>query len=251
MWFDPNLGLWKDFCAFKAATNYEYTALFVSPNEVLVTGKDVAQDTSTLLLDDQGNCTKLSRFLAPRCYHGLAADWRLKVVFAFGGSNGSNSQAGERMNSIEKLQLASGAWQSLEPMQSARSHFNPCSRYPEVYLAGGGSTAMEVFHLDTELCQPLPCVLPTDFIEVSSLSVIQGGLLVVLCRKHICKVKLSSMQLIQSLPHKPVLVLPRCQPLLRNQVLYTVDWYLVCKGINIETGEVISEVNCPDSKDLA
>lgn len=130
-------------------------------------------------------------------------------------------------------------------MQYSRSHFNLCCRSLDVYLAGGGSTVIEVFNHQTEKCRILPCVLPSDFLEVGSLSVFSGGLLTVLCRKRLCKVNPSTNQLERSVPHNPVLLLPRCQPSLCGKVLYTVDWYLVCRGLSIETGGLQSEVSCP------
>lgn len=245
MWFDPGPGLWKDFCPFTSPINFQYTALFVSPDQVLVSGKHVHPDTTAFLLNAQGERTLLKSLLVPRCYHGLAADWRLEVVFAFGGCNDSNPHTEEKLNSIEKLRLPDNPWELLEPMQHPRSHFNPCCRYPYVYLAGGGSTAIEVFSQETEKCETLPCALPSDFLEVGCLSVFCAGLLVVLCRKRLCRVKLSTTELVDSVSHKPVLLLPRCQPCLRGQVLYTVDWYLVCRGLSIETGAVSSEADCP------
>lgn len=90
MWFDPGLGLWKDFCSFNSPINFEYTALFVRPNQVLVSGKSVHPNTTAFLLNDQGESTPLQPFLVPRCYHGLTADWRMKVVLAFGGCSERN-----------------------------------------------------------------------------------------------------------------------------------------------------------------
>ena len=247
LWFDPTPGVWKDFCTYTVPRNFEYTALFVSPTQVLVTGRDVLPNVSAFLLSTTGECTPFPSLLTPRRYHGIASDWRLEVVFVFGGVREGNPHPALKLKAAETLNLSENEWKSLEELPNPRSHFNPCSLFQDIYLAGGGSITVDVFNQQSLEYRSTPCELPSDYLQGGTLVFMSRGLLVLLCRTYICSLKVDTLEVVAARTHKPTPVLPRCLPMVRGKVVYTVDWNLVCKGISVDTGEAVSEAPCPTS----
>lgn len=124
-----------------------------------------------------GAVRTLNSLRCPRMSHGTIAVCGYCYVF------GGQIDAWEATTSVEKIKLervVNEEWSRVGYMRSARYNFTPCEYQDKVYLAGGMTELVEVFHPVSERFEGLS-LLVEDTAAVASIS---QGRLVVLTRKN-------------------------------------------------------------------
>lgn len=244
LYLDTNVGIWKDWVQLPRAipNNYEFSALFVGLDLLFVTGMKLEDSTvhagsfGSYLLSPEGVCD-LPEMQQRRLYAGVCADWIMKTVYVFGGLDNSAKNR-LKLTSTESILLEKKNWTALASMDVPRSHFNPVNYERNIYLAGGVSTAIEVYQVESNTFRTLRPTLCSDYANGGSCTVLRGDCLVILCRTYICSVRISTEELVGGRQHPAVNILPRCWPIIRNRKIYVIDWRHVCSVINADTGAV-------------